>query len=250
VRFRDAVQIDALAVRLRPRTPFESVDLGLRLCQHAARSIYPCYALVALPIAVLALASSELADGLPILVIWWAKPWLDRTILFVLSRAAFGQRTTPRDVWTAQRHVWWTQLLFNCTVQRLSLWRSLTAPVYQLEGLSVRRARPRIGQIRRRTAGQAAMATAAFVTAEAGLVMALVSLAFWMAPVGGAPDALAVMAGEDSSFLAIVIPAAYALTVMFLEPFFVAAGFAMYMNRRAELEAWDIEQEFRRAFTH
>jgi hypothetical protein len=249
VRFRDAVQIDALAVRLRPRTPFESVDLGLRLCQHAARSIYPCYALVALPIAVLALASSELADGLPILVIWWAKPWLDRTILFVLSRAAFGQRTTPRDVWTAQRHVWWTQLLFNCTVQRLSLWRSLTAPVYQLEGLSVRRARPRIGQIRRRTAGQAAMATAAFVTAEAGLVMALVSLAFWMAPVGGAPDALAVMAGEDSSFLAIVIPAAYALTVMFLEPFFVAAGFAMYMNRRAELEAWDIEQEFRRAFT-
>jgi hypothetical protein len=49
--------------------------------------------------------------------------------------------------------------------------------------------------------------------------------------------------------VAIVISVAYALTVMFLEPFFVAAGFAMYLNRRAELEAWDIEQEFRRAFT-
>ena len=34
-----------------------------------------------------------------------------------------------------------------------------------------------------------------------------------------------------------------------VEPFFVAAGFAMYLNRRVELEAWDIEQEFRRAFT-
>ena len=58
------------------------------------------------------------------------------------------------------------------------------------------------------------------------------------------------MTGEDSGFATIVIAVAYALTVMFLEPFFVAAGFAMYMNRRAELEAWDIEQEFRRAFTH
>jgi len=27
----------------------------------------------------------------------------------------------------------------------------------------------------------------------------------------------------------------------------VAAGFAMYLNRRVELEAWDIEQELRRA---
>jgi hypothetical protein len=28
----------------------------------------------------------------------------------------------------------------------------------------------------------------------------------------------------------------------------VAAGFGLYLNRRVELEAWDIEQEFRRAF--
>ena len=41
---------------------------------------------------------------------------------------------------------------------------------------------------------------------------------------------------------------AYLLAVLFLEPFYVAAGFGMYLNRRAELEAWDIEQEFRRAF--
>jgi hypothetical protein len=41
---------------------------------------------------------------------------------------------------------------------------------------------------------------------------------------------------------------AYALVVLFLEPFYVAAGFAMYLNRRAQLEAWDVEQELRRAF--
>ena len=41
---------------------------------------------------------------------------------------------------------------------------------------------------------------------------------------------------------------AYAIVIGFLEPFYVAAGFAMYLNRRAELEAWDVEQELRRAF--
>ncbi len=35
---------------------------------------------------------------------------------------------------------------------------------------------------------------------------------------------------------------------MFVEPFYVAAGFAMYLNRRVELEAWDVEQELRHAF--
>ena len=39
------------------------------------------------------------------------------------------------------------------------------------------------------------------------------------------------------------------MAVLFLEPFYVGAGFAIYLNRRAELEAWDIEQEFRRAFS-
>jgi hypothetical protein len=41
---------------------------------------------------------------------------------------------------------------------------------------------------------------------------------------------------------------AYAATVAFLEPFYVAAGFGMYLNRRVELEAWDVEQELRRVF--
>ena len=80
--------------------------------------------------------------------------------------------------------------------------------------------------------------------------MALVSLVFWLAPSGKAPDVLEVLSGEMPGFLSLALPVAYAVAVLFLEPFYVAAGFAMYLNRRAELEAWDIEQEFRRAFAH
>ena len=242
------MRVDGLAVRLRPRTPMEAADLGVRLCQSSARSVYHCYGLVALPVASMALASYELGAWLPPLVLWCAKPWLDRTILFVLSRAAFGQTTTPSDVWNAQRQVWWSQLLFTWTVRRVSLWRSLTQPVYQLEGLSIGRARERVRQIRQRTMGSALMVTHAFSFAEAVLMLALVSLVFWLAPSGRTPGVSDVLSGRLTGFFSVTVSVAYALTVVFLEPFYVAAGFAMYLNRRAELEAWDIEQEFRLAF--
>lgn len=241
------MQIEGLAVRLRPRTPMEAADLGVRLCQRASSSVYRSYGLAALPVGVLALASYELAIWLPGLVLWCAKPWLDRTILFVLSRAAFGQTTTPSDVWKAQRQVWWSQLLFTCTVRRLSLWRSFTQPVYQLEGLSIRKAGARVRQIRQRSMGSALMVAQAFSLSETALALALVSLVFWFAPAGKTPGLLDVFSGEVG-FLSLAGPIAYGMTVMFFEPFYVAAGFAMYLNRRAELEAWDIEQEFRRAF--
>ena len=180
-----------------------------------------------------------------------AKPWLDRTILFVLSRAAFGQATTPRDLWRAQRQVWWRQLLFTLTVRRLSPWRSLTQPVYQLEGLSHSQAAARVRQIRRGAApARRCMVTLGVRAGRDGADRwRLLSLVFWFAPAGyAAGSSASCLPASRSAALRAVVAVAYALAVLFLEPFYVAAGFAMYLNRRAELEAWDIEQEFRRAF--
>ena len=242
------MQIETLSVRLRPRSQMEAADLGVRVCQAAAGSVYRCYAMVAVPLFALALGTVEISPWLPPLVIWWSKPWLDRTILFVLSRAVFGQRTSPRDIWRAQRQVWWGQLLLTLTVQRFSFWRSLTQPVYQLEGGSFFKARARVAQIRRRSAGSAFLVTQVFFTCEGALWAALISLIFWFAPKGQVPDILEVLGGERQEAFSLILMTASAATVLFLEPFYVAAGFAMYLNRRAELEAWDIEQEFRRAF--
>src|SRR5262245_3631487 len=225
----------------------EAADLGVHLCQASARAVYVCYLMVAIPVFALAAGSFELAGWLPGLVIWWAKPWLDRTILFVLSRAAFGQTTTPMDVWREQRQVWWRQFFFTWTVRRLSPWRSLTAPVYQLEGLSIREAHPRVRQLRRRQMGSGMMMTHAFSMSELALTIALASLVFWLAPPERSPNLFESAFGEFPAMLSLTLWSAYAIAILFLEPFYVAAGFAMYLNRRTELEAWDLEQEFRRA---
>jgi hypothetical protein len=234
---------------LRPRANFEAADLGVRLCQSAARSVFPCYLAVLVPVTALALASFEIAAWLPIFVLWWTKPWLDRTILFALSRAAFGQPTRPADVWREQRQVWWSQLFLTLTWRRLSPWRSFTQPVYQLEGLNGAELRARVRQIRAGRGRASTGISSAFGAAETSLLFALVSLLGWFAPQGMEQNlATHILNGASSGWLDFVFSIGYALTIGFVEPFYVAAGFALYLNRRAELEAWDIEQEFRRAF--
>ena len=241
------MHVDGLAIRMRPRVPLEAADLGGRLCQRYARSVYSCYAIVALPVAALALASFEIAEWLPALALWWAKPWLDRTILFVLSRAAFGASTTPSELRAAQREVWWSQLLLTLTWRRLSPWRSFTQPVYQLEGLPLRALRKRVLQIRGKKTQAALLMTSAFSIAETLLTLAVASLVFWFSPQTQTPDSFFV--DGASAFTGLTLSFAYTAAVLFLEPFYVAAGFAMYLNRREQLEAWDVEQELRRAFS-
>lgn len=245
------MQVDAFAIRLRRRAKMEAADLGVRLCQVSARSVYACYLAVAIPAMLLALASFELAYWAPSLLLWWIKPWLDRTVLFVLARAAFGQTTTTRDLWQAQRSVWWSQLIRTLTFRRLSPWRSLTQPVYQLEGLSGRKLIKRSVQIRSGHRDTGLLITSAFSFAELALCFALLSLALWFVPGEAQFDWASMFTEEDPSHLVSLITfAAYAVVVAFLEPFYVAAGFALYLNRRVELEAWDVEQELRRAFVH
>ena len=244
------MRVDALAIRLRPRGYFEAADLGVRLCQSAARSVFPCYLAVLVPVTAIAMACYEIADWLPVALLWWSKSWLDRTILFALSRAAFGQKTTLRDLWREQRQVWWGQLILTASLRRLSPWRSFTQPVYQLEGLRGKELRARVRQVRGARTRAGAALTSAFGCAEIALAMGLVSLILWFAPEGYAEGIgnLLFVQGGGSHVLDLVATVTYAITIGLVEPFYVAAGFALYLNRRAELEAWDIEQEFRRAF--
>lgn len=242
------MQVDAFSIRLRRRSNTEAADLGVRLCQSVAGSVYACYLAVVLPIIAIALASFEIAAWIPTLMLWWLKPWLDRTILFVLARAAFGQKTSLADLWRSQRHVWWSQLLGTLTLRRLSPWRSFTQPVHQLEGLSLSERGKRVRQIRTGKTGSGMLITGAFSFVEMALVVALLSLAFWFAPAGYEPDLAQLFTGEGERLAEFAIAAGYSIVIMLLEPFYVASGFAMYLNRRVELEAWDIEQEFRRAF--
>ena len=242
------MRVEAISLILRPRSRWEGCDLGVRLLQSWLRPVYCAYLAVALPLFTVFLSTGPIAGWLPPLLIWLSKPWLDRTILFALSRALFGQGTSIRDVWDRRREVWLSGMAATLTLQRLSASRSFKQPIVQLEGLSGSALRERIERLTARHRGVARAMTVAYANAEVALTLSILSLPGWFSP--HAPE----MPGNWLSALADgargpTMWVAYLAAVAFLEPFYVAGGFGMYVNRRVELEAWDIEQEFRRAFS-
>ena len=241
------MKVDAIRLDLRPRPMFEACDLGVRIVSAHARSVWlSCLPVYAFVLAVAA-AFLPLGSGWALFVVVWLKPWFDRTILFVLGRAVFGEETRFADVWAARRMVFARGLLGALTVRRLSPWRSYVQPVLQLEGQRGKTGRQRIARILGSHRGAALAMQSAFATAESALTGGLATLPAWLLPSEDRSGWLtALFAG--GSWMAAVQVASYAVVVVFMEPFFVGAGFAMYLNRRVELEAWDIEQEFRLAF--
>ncbi|HEX7892473.1 MAG TPA: hypothetical protein VF522_24185 [Ramlibacter sp.] len=242
------MQVDALSVRLRPRPMAEAVDLGVLLVHTHARSIARVWLPLWAGLLAVALATAEIAGWLPWLVIFCAKPWLDRSLLFVLSRAVFGEATRWSDLWAQRSAIWWRGLAGSLTLQRLSPWRSYTQAVLQLEGQRGKAASQRRAQILRGKRGAAGGMQFVFANVEVVLYLGLVSLMLWFAPEGTHRHVFTWLTESGSIGSTLSQALAYALAVLLVEPFFVAAGFLMYLNRRVELEAWDIEQEFRRAF--
>jgi hypothetical protein len=243
------VRVEAFTIRLRARQRYEGTDLGVRLCQAAAGSVFSCYWSVAVPLFALCAIVLRASPGWALFAIWFAKPWLDRTILFALARAAFGNRTTLRDLWQARGAVWGGQILTTLIHQRLSLRRAFTQPVYQLEGLRGGARRKRLAVLSKRKVGAARAVTTAYSLVESALTLALIGLAYWLAPQGETVSPFSILqGGPGGGPLPYLLLGGYALSVCVLEPFYVAAGFGLYLSRRVDLEAWDIEQEFRAVF--
>lgn len=242
------MRVDATVVQLRPRPMFEATDLGIRLVQAHAPALLRCVLPVYAVLAALVLAVFSLEPWAAGTALWLAKPWLDRSMVFVLSRALFRQDTRWADLWAARRQVFWQGLLSSLTLRRLSPWRSFTQPALQLEGLDGAALRKRCRQLRSGHQGAGLAMTHAFAIVEAALVFGLPMLALWLVPGGEMGRALSWSTLADSETMQAVYTASYLLAVALVEPFYVGAGFAMYLNRRVELEAWDVEQALRHAF--
>ncbi len=242
------MQIDALAIALRPRPMGEAADLGVALVQSHARSIWRCYAPVWAAALLLALATIEIAPWLPGVLVYCLKPWLDRSLLFVLARAVFGEATTAADLWRERRSVFAGQWLATLTLARLSPWRSFTQPIGQLEGLRGKAWRLRRAQLLAGQRGAAMGLQFVYANLELVLLVGVAALVAWFIPRQGLDDVWRWLSNDSGLAGQAVLTASYAMVVLVLEPFFVAAGLAMYLNRRVELEAWDIEQAFRHAF--
>ena len=237
------------SVAIRPRNPWEAIDLGVLLAREHRGLLMSSWAMATLP--VFALLTLALWDypSVAIFVFWWLKPLYERLTLFILSQALFGATPTLKQALGAWPRTLKPQLLASLTWRRLSLSRSFKLPVQQLEGLSGPERAQRIAMLSQKGLRAARCLTSVGSTLEMCFWIGLMVLFYALLPqqleIDWSWQRLLDVEG-DWNWLEHLTNAFYALVLIVWGPIYVACGFTLYLNRRTELEAWDIELMFRR----
>lgn len=240
-----------LSVVLRERNGWEASDLGIAIVRQHAGTIFAAWALWVLPIMLLIIALSTWFEAFTLgaLLMWWLKPVYDRVPLYVISRATFGAVPSLRQTLRAQLKIEWRVMLAWLTWRRLSPNRALLLPVDLLEGVNGERRRTRATVIRG-SATAPAMVTIIAFHLEVMVVLSLLTLSLMFVPVEFFSDSLALywetLIETPPPWADALLMLLGAIAISLVEPFYVGAGFAQYLSRRTQLEAWDIELEFRK----
>lgn len=242
------MNLEDVRAELRPRSYAEAVDLGFRMGRRWWKPMASSAAITVAPMFVLGML---LAWGNPwfvLALLWWLKPVIERVPLFILSRVLFGQEPSVREALRQAPSLFLRKdALLSLTLFRFDPFRSARLPIWQLEGSSGGRARAKL--VLRGVESEILSLTALCYLFEWVLAMTPVFILF------------AFHSGLASRFGEIVdiegplgLPPAWVWTfnlfwiiaAVVLQPFYVAGGFSLYLNRRTHLEGWDIEVAFRR----
>lgn len=237
------------SVVIRPRTPWEAIDLGILLAQRHRALLMTSWAIVTLPIFALLTLLLWDYPSWAVLVFWWLKPAYERLPLLIVSQALFGSTPSLKQALKSFPSALKPQLLASLTWRRLSLSRSFYQPVQQLEGLDGLLRAQRMAVLGRKDSRAARLLTALGSTLEMTFWIGLMVLFYAMIPPQIEADwswrSLLDIEGEWN-WLEHLTNGFYALVLIVWGPVYVSCGFSLYLNRRTTLEAWDIELAFRK----
>lgn len=237
------MDLTKLSVNLRPRNPWEGIDLGFALARRWFLPLWMIWWLGALPVFLL-LILLPLPLWLVGLLSWWCKPLYEPPLLYWLGRVVFTEQPSLAEV----RRRWWSivrnQLLANLTWRRLSTSRSFVMPVAVLEDLRGKERQARIRVISRQQHA-AGWLTVVGIHFELILELGLLTLLVIMLPDELRSFELMPLLFEPRGWQEWLQQVTGLLAMSVIAPFYVAGGFGLYLTRRSQLEAWDIELGFR-----
>jgi len=246
------MDLEKVTAKIRPRRGWEAIDLGMSLAQKHAIVLYKIWFTISLPVYVLL---SVLLAGSPIFAIlsfWFLLPILERPLLHFLSRELFGEGLSAKQCVKAFFSVAKIQWFMSLTLRRFSFTRSFDLPLIQLEGLKGNARSKRLRVIHSGDSGSAVWLTVILFLVELIFYLSIITLMFLMIPEAYiddfdlwqwmSMDTESEMAAQVFNFLAYI-------SISIVAPFYVASGFALYINQRTQLEAWDIELAFKRLAT-
>ena len=246
------MRLEDMTVQLRARSDWEAVELGTALVRRDAATVWKAWLLATLPLWIALTAAGLALDrawlAWPLML--WLKPAFDRIPLYVISRSVFGAAPGVGETLRAQLRWGWGPVLQYLTWRRLSPARSLLMPIELLEGGRGEQLRSRRQVLGSAAYGTAVLLTVVFACFQVALLAGCVFLVLLLLPIDYLPEAFRSawsLLNSDPPWWAHVAFSAFVWTaVSVIEPFFVGAGFGLYLNRRTQVEAWDVDIAFRR----
>jgi Domain of unknown function (DUF4129) len=246
------MRLDSLTVELRPRSGWEAMELGSALVRRHAAAIWGPWLLVTLPVLVLLCVGAWSLGYVALagLAMWWLRPVFDRIPVYVLSRAVFGTAPRTGETVRAQWRWGWHTMLGHLTWRRFSPLRAVMLPIDLLEGTDRLLLSERRRIIGAGASGHAVQLTLMCVNFIIAVQLSLLMLVLLFVPNEKIPEfmegAMRVLGGRPPEWVVLCLIVADYIAVMVIEPFYIGGGFGLYLNRRTQLEAWDVEIAFRR----
>lgn len=246
------MQLETITANIRSRGPWEAIDLGFAMVRAWWISIYTPLAILMLGLigALLVVIPYEYY-WLSLLILWWLKPLYHRLILHVISHQVFGESLT----WSASLKalpdlILHTGLLSELTWRRFSLSRGFRLPVWQLERLKGKDRSQRQQLLLGNVHSPAVWLNIAIFNFQIILTFSFLMLIWLFVPEHYAEDLFYKLISNQLTGIGysveIIAVLGFVMVMVFLEPYYIAASFSMYLNRRTQLEAWDIELDFRK----
>ncbi|WP_028101424.1 hypothetical protein [Pseudoduganella violaceinigra] len=243
------MQLDKVRLDLRPRSNTQGLDLGFALLHAGGADVWLAWLALWLPLSALGIMISWHFAGSPacllgLLLPWWLRPILERAPLYVLARQVFGEQTSWRAALRA-----WPRELGGGWFRMLTWWRPFMAgrglhqPVWVLERARGKTATARRATIARNGTGGSAFwfGMGCFWMFEFVLAIGVLALIGLFMP-GETSNPFAVFLMQDNLALQwALVTGAGCLAFGTMGPIYTACTFTLYLNRRATLEAWDLE---------
>lgn len=238
------MDLSRITIKPRIRNAHESIDLGLIMARKWWKPLFLSW-LIPSFIVYFALSVIFIENHwAAILITWWLKPLWDRAPLYIASQKIFNEDVQFKEILKKLPKLYSNDIFAWLLWRRFSFTRSFDMPVTVLESQKHSARRKRLDTLHQNSSNAASWLTIVCIHLE--MIVTIGVLGFFMFLI---PDEIDIgfmsLMLDEEVIVTVVTNTLTFLSMALIAPFYTMAGFALYINRRIKLEAWDIEIRFR-----
>jgi len=239
------MDLDNLQIKANVRTGWQAIDLGFLMARRWWQTLFLAGAIPPLLLLIPLLLIFYDQPYWAVFFIWWLKPFWERLPLYIASRSIFAEDSFESTVSLQFKKLFRIDFLPWLLWRRLSFYRAFDLPVTILEELKGKPRGQRLNVLHGKHTNTALANQFVCFCCELIVASGLFSMLVFFIPDRFEMDIFDPI-GDFTLLGDWLLSLCLFIAMMLVIPFHSTAGLSLYLNRRIELEAWDIEIAFRR----